>query len=90
MATLSAVMSSWVGPIPPVVKSVTQEKINRYSRYALEGRDTGNIHTEAATFRSILLGSRDDGKSWSEPFERLRGGTLEILRGIIARGLGVR
>lgn len=38
---------------------------------------TGNIHTEAATFRSILLGSRDDGKSWSEPFERIPGAGLD-------------
>lgn len=31
--------------LPTVVWAVTQEKINRYSRYAL-GRDTPNIHTD--------------------------------------------
>jgi len=38
---------------------------------------TGNIHTEAATFRSVLLGSLDDGKTWSEPFERIPGAGLD-------------
>jgi acyl dehydratase len=27
--------------------AITQEKINRYSRFALDGRDTPNIHTDA-------------------------------------------
>ena len=31
--------------LPPLVWPVTQEKVNRYSRYAL-GRDTPNIHTD--------------------------------------------
>jgi len=31
--------------LEPLVWTVTQEKINRYSRYAL-GRDTANIHTD--------------------------------------------
>jgi acyl dehydratase len=31
--------------LPSVVWTVTQEKVNRYSRYAL-GRDTPNIHTD--------------------------------------------
>ncbi len=38
---------------------------------------TGNIHTEAATFRSVLLGSADDGKTWTEPFERIPGAGLD-------------
>lgn len=30
---------------------ITQEKINRYSRFALDGRDTANIHTDEAKAR---------------------------------------
>ncbi len=33
--------------LPERTYVLTQEKINRYSRYALEGRDTANIHTDA-------------------------------------------
>ncbi len=32
---------------------------------------TGNIHTPMATLYSILLGSDDEGKTWSEPYMRL-------------------
>lgn len=38
---------------------------------------TGNIHTESATFRSVLLGSTDDGRTWTEPFERIPGAGLD-------------
>jgi len=31
--------------------AITQEKINRYSRFALDGRDTANIHTDEAKAR---------------------------------------
>ncbi|MCC7175052.1 MAG: exo-alpha-sialidase [Bryobacterales bacterium] len=37
----------------------------------------GNLHTESVTIQSVLLASQDSGRSWSEPFERLRGGTLD-------------
>jgi acyl dehydratase len=33
---------------------ITQDKINRYSRYALEGRDTKNIHTDSE--KAMLAG----------------------------------
>ena len=33
----------------------------------------GNLHTETATLWSILLMSEDNGQSWTEPFNRLRG-----------------
>lgn len=39
--------------LPPVVWTVTQDKVNRYSRYAL-GRDTPNIHTDRE--KAILAG----------------------------------
>lgn len=34
---------------------ITQEKINRYSRYALNGRDTANIHTDVEKARRAGL-----------------------------------
>jgi len=37
----------------------------------------GNLHSDAATLSSILLLSSDNGKTWREPFERVRGATLE-------------
>jgi acyl dehydratase len=40
--------------LPDLVWLVTQEKINRYSRYAL-GKDTANIHTDAAKARQAGL-----------------------------------
>ena len=30
---------------------ITQEKVNRYSRFALDGRDTANIHTDGEKAR---------------------------------------
>lgn len=39
--------------LEPLVWPVTQEKINRYSRYAL-GRDTANIHTDRE--KALLAG----------------------------------
>jgi hypothetical protein len=33
----------------------------------------GNLHTDTATLWSILLASEDNGQSWTEPFNRLRG-----------------
>jgi hypothetical protein len=37
----------------------------------------GNIHTESLTVQSVLLASADTGKTWSEPFERLRGASID-------------
>jgi photosystem II stability/assembly factor-like uncharacterized protein len=37
----------------------------------------GNIHTDAVTLFSILLESRDSGKTWREPLERVRGAGLD-------------
>jgi hypothetical protein len=37
----------------------------------------GNLHTETTTLYSILLASEDAGKSWYEPFERVRGAALD-------------
>lgn len=39
----------------------------------------GNIHTASATLVTVLLASVDGGKTWTEPFERLRGATLDRL-----------
>jgi acyl dehydratase len=41
--------------LPERTYVLTQEKINRYSRYALEGRDTANIHTDAAKAKQAGL-----------------------------------
>jgi hypothetical protein len=37
----------------------------------------GNLHTDVATLSSVLLGSDDAGKTWYEPFERLRSAGLD-------------
>ena len=41
---------------------------------------TGNIHTSTATLYSILLGSDDNGVTWREAFERIRGAGLDHLQ----------
>lgn len=40
----------------------------------------GNLHTSEATLFSILLASEDSGKTWSEPFERIRFASLEQIQ----------
>lgn len=40
----------------------------------------GNIHTSTATISSILLASGDNGKTWSEPYDRIRFSELEQIR----------
>jgi hypothetical protein len=40
----------------------------------------GNLHTESVTLQSILLASADTGKTWSEPFERIRGASLDRIQ----------
>jgi hypothetical protein len=40
----------------------------------------GNIHTPSATLYSILLGTEDNGHTWREMFERLRGATLDHIQ----------
>jgi photosystem II stability/assembly factor-like uncharacterized protein len=37
----------------------------------------GNIHSAASTLYSVLLASSDGGKTWREPFARIRGATLD-------------
>jgi hypothetical protein len=37
----------------------------------------GNIHSSTATLYAILLASSDNGRTWREPFERTRGGSLD-------------
>jgi hypothetical protein len=37
----------------------------------------GNIHTASVTLHSILLSSSDAGKTWREPYERIRGAALD-------------
>jgi photosystem II stability/assembly factor-like uncharacterized protein len=40
----------------------------------------GNIHTRSATLYSILLGTEDNGHTWTESFERLRGAVLDRIQ----------
>ncbi|HTP33045.1 MAG TPA: hypothetical protein VMJ75_12785 [Candidatus Acidoferrales bacterium] len=40
----------------------------------------GNIHTPSATLYSILLGSEDNGHTWREMYERVRGAALDHLQ----------
>jgi hypothetical protein len=44
----------------------------------------GNIHTEAATLYSVLLGSEDSGRTWREVHERIRGAGLDRIQFIDA------
>ncbi len=38
---------------------------------------SGNIHSASATLYSIVLSSSDGGKTWREPFDRVRGATFD-------------
>jgi hypothetical protein len=40
----------------------------------------GNIHTKSATLYSVLLGSDDNGRTWREVFDRVRGAALERIQ----------
>ncbi len=40
----------------------------------------GNIHTSSATVSSILLSSADNGKTWTEPSDRIRFSALEQIQ----------
>lgn len=40
----------------------------------------GDIHSETVTLFSVLLGSEDNGKTWQESFERMRGAGLDHLQ----------
>jgi len=40
----------------------------------------GNLHTERNTLYSILLASEDGGKTWTEPHNRLRGGSFDQIQ----------
>lgn len=37
----------------------------------------GNIHTESVTLQSVALASADTGRTWNEPFDRIRGASLD-------------
>jgi photosystem II stability/assembly factor-like uncharacterized protein len=41
---------------------------------------TGNFHNGASTMYSLLLASENEGKTWSEPHERIRSAGLEQIR----------
>ena len=40
----------------------------------------GNFHTSSTTLASVLLTSEDAGKTWREPFERIRSAALDQIR----------
>jgi photosystem II stability/assembly factor-like uncharacterized protein len=40
----------------------------------------GNIHSDAVTLYSVLLGSEDAGKTWQEIYQRVRGAGLDHLQ----------
>jgi hypothetical protein len=41
---------------------------------------SGNLHADTATLWSILLSSEDNGQSWKEPFDRVRGVSLDQIQ----------
>ena len=40
----------------------------------------GNIHTESTTLYSLLVSSEDEGATWQEPYERMRGTGLDHIQ----------
>jgi hypothetical protein len=40
----------------------------------------GNLHTEAVTLYSVLLGSADAGRTWREQYQRVRGAGLDHIQ----------
>jgi photosystem II stability/assembly factor-like uncharacterized protein len=40
----------------------------------------GDIHSDTVTLYSVLLGSDDSGKTWREPYQRMRGAGLDHLQ----------
>lgn len=40
----------------------------------------GNIHSASATLYSVLLGTEDNGHTWTEAFERVRGAALDHIQ----------
>ncbi len=42
----------------------------------------GNVHASAGTVSSVLLASDDKGRTWTEPLDRIPGGSLEIFRAV--------
>ena len=40
----------------------------------------GNIHSQTITLYSVLLGSEDAGRTWREPYQRIRGAGLDHLQ----------
>jgi photosystem II stability/assembly factor-like uncharacterized protein len=40
----------------------------------------GNIHSASATLYSVLLGTEDNGHTWTETFERVRGAGLDSVQ----------
>jgi hypothetical protein len=40
----------------------------------------GNVHTSSVTLHSILLATSDAGKTWSEPYTRIRGAALDQIQ----------
>lgn len=40
----------------------------------------GNLHTESATIKSILLASDDEGRTWYEPFQRIPSAGLDQIQ----------
>jgi photosystem II stability/assembly factor-like uncharacterized protein len=41
---------------------------------------SGNVHTDTTTLHSILLASPDAGKTWQEPYDRIRSAALDQLQ----------
>ena len=41
---------------------------------------SGNFHTGTATLWSLLLASDDEGRSWTEPYMRIRGAVLDDIQ----------
>src|SRR5271165_1888238 len=61
-------------PCPVYVELAAVEPVG--SRISL----AGNIHSSSNTLYSLLLSSEDAGKTWTEPYDRMRGTVLDRIQ----------
>ena len=68
---------------PDVSAGVTLARSTSSWRFQPVGNTTflaGNLHTDTATLSSILLATSDGGKTWHEPYARMRMAGLDLIQ----------
>jgi hypothetical protein len=61
-------------PCPVYVELAAVEPVGNHIVLA------GNIHSSSSTLYSLLLSSEDAGKTWTEPYDRMRGTVLDRIQ----------